>query len=102
MPSQNMIMLQTVANGLSELTKEVVFVGAAVAEFYSDDPAASDIRPTQDVDCVMEISSRIEHNKLEVKLRSKKFLNDTSPGAMTYVKVMISKISSTCLRTVHQ
>jgi hypothetical protein len=29
----------------------------------------------------MEISSRIEHNKLEVKLRSKNFLNDTSPGA---------------------
>ena len=69
MPSQNVIMLQTVANGLSELTEELVFVGAAVAELYSDDPAASDIRPTQDVDCVIELSSRIEHNKLEVRLQ---------------------------------
>ena len=84
MPSQNMIMLQTVANGLSELTEELVFVGAAVAELYSDDPAASDIRPTQDVDCVIELSSRIEHNKIEVKLRSKKFTNDISPGAPVF------------------
>ncbi len=81
MPSTNIIMLQTVANGLSELKEEVVFVGGAVAELYASDPAASDIRPTQDVDCVIELSSRIEHNRLEENLRSKEFANDTSPGA---------------------
>jgi predicted nucleotidyltransferase len=81
MPSTNIIMLQTVANGLSELKEEVVFVGGAVAELYASDPAASDIRPTQDVDCVIELSSRIEHNRLEENLRSKEFRNDTSPEA---------------------
>jgi hypothetical protein len=81
MPSINIIMLQTVANGLKELKEEVVFVGGAVAELYASDPAASDIRPTQDVDCVIELSSRIEHNRLEKNLRSKEFTNDTSPGA---------------------
>jgi len=32
MPSDNFIMLQTVANGLGELKEELVFVGGAVAE----------------------------------------------------------------------
>ena len=81
MPSINNIMLQTVANGLKELKEEVVFVGGAVAELYASDPAASDIRPTQDVDCVIKLSSRVEYYRLEEKLRSKDFANDTSPGA---------------------
>ena len=50
----NIEMLQTVANGLGELNDEVVYVGVAVAELYAMDTAASDIRPTQDIDCVIE------------------------------------------------
>jgi len=59
----------------------VVFVGGAVAELYADDPAASDIRPTLDVDCVIELSSRTEHAKFEEKLRAKGFKNDISKNA---------------------
>ena len=81
MSSPNMNMLQTVADGLRELKEEVVFVGGAVAELYVSDPAASDIRPTDDVDCVIELSTSTEHNKLEENLRNKGFANDTSPGA---------------------
>ncbi len=55
MPSTNIEMLQIVAMGLGELKEEVVFVGGAVAELYADDPAASDIRPTKDVDCVIDL-----------------------------------------------
>lgn len=53
MLSDNIDMLQTVADGLEELKDEIVFVGGAVAELYADDPASSDIRPTQDVDCTI-------------------------------------------------
>jgi hypothetical protein len=81
MPNKNIDMLQTVADGLGELKNELVFVGGAVAELYADDPAASDIRPTQDVDCVIELSSKMEHAKLEEKLQAKKFAHDTSKGA---------------------
>jgi len=77
----NIDMLQTVANGLKELKKDMVFVGGAVAELYANDPAASDIRPTTDVDCVIELSSRTSHAKLEEDLRAKGFTNDTSKGA---------------------
>lgn len=81
MPSTNIIMLQTIANGLGDLREEMVFVGGAVAELYADNPAASEIRPTLDVDCVIEIGSRLQFVKLEEKLRKKGFTNDTFEGA---------------------
>ena len=61
MPGKNIVMLQIVADGLEELKEKVVFVGGAVTELYADDPASSDIRPTLDVDCVIELSSRLKH-----------------------------------------
>ncbi len=81
MLSTNIDMLQKVANGLDELKDEVVFVGGAVAELYADNPAAFDIRPTKDIDCVIELKSRIEHVRLEEKLRSKGFTHDISKDA---------------------
>ena len=81
MASANISMLQTVANGLGTLKNDMVFIGGAVAELYASNPAASDIRPTLDVDCVIELSSKSEHAKMENELRAKKFANDTSKGA---------------------
>ena len=81
MPSTNIRMLQTVANGLGELRDEMVFVGGAVAELYADNPAASEIRPTIDVDCVIEISSRLQFSRMEENLRARGFTNDISKGA---------------------
>jgi hypothetical protein len=78
MPNDNINMLQTVAEGLGDLRDDMVFVGGAVAELYADDPAASDIRPTQDVDCTIELRSYREHNELEEALRARGFANDTS------------------------
>lgn len=81
MPSMNITMLQTVALGLGELKNEMVFVGGSVAELYVDNAAASDIRPTLDVDCVIELSSKTVHARLEEALRAKRFANDITPGA---------------------
>ena len=81
MPSTNINMLQTVANGLGELKNDMVFVGGAVAELYASDPAASDIRPTLDVDCVIGLSTRLAFYRLEENLRARGFANDISPGA---------------------
>lgn len=81
MPSTNISMLQIVADGLKELKDEMVFVGGAVVELYASDPAASDIRPTLDVDCVIELSSKMAHIRLEENLRIKGFAHDTSLDA---------------------
>ena len=81
MSNANIEMLQTVAEGLGNLKENVVFVGGSIAELYADDAELSDIRPTKDVDCVIEINSRIAYYKLEEELRAKGFRNDTSENA---------------------
>lgn len=81
MTHKNIEMLQTVANGLGELKDNMIFVGGAVAELYANNPAVSEIRPTLDVDCVIELRSKTAHAKLEDELRAKGFANDTTKGA---------------------
>jgi hypothetical protein len=81
MPGTNISMLQTVAEGLGKLKNDVVFVGGSVAELYASNPELSDIRPTQDVDCVIELPTRVAHAKLEDDLRALGFAHDTSKGA---------------------
>jgi len=79
--ANNLKMLQRVAKGLEDLKNEVVFVGGSVAELYADDPELSDVRPTLDVDCVVELSTRKSYYELEDELRKRKFKNDTTSGA---------------------
>ncbi len=79
--SANTEMIIKVVEGLAHLKDEVVFVGGAIAELYVDDPAASDIRPTKDIDCVIEISSRTDYYALEDELRKLGFVNDQSKSA---------------------
>lgn len=62
-------MLAVVARGLGELKGKVVFVGGAAMDFYVTDPAGEPLRPTEDVDCVIGITSRAGYRDLEEKLR---------------------------------
>lgn len=80
--SANTEMLIKVVRGLKQLAEEMVFIGGAVAELYADDPAATEIRPTQDVDCVVEISTRTAYYHLEEKLRQLGFSNDRSTASI--------------------
>lgn len=57
-----------VAEALQELNEEIVFVGGAVLNLYTDDPAADEIRPTQDVDLTLSIASFNQWNALQGKL----------------------------------
>jgi len=72
-----------VAQALGDLKELVVFVGGAVVELYADNPEISDIRPTIDVDCVldMQISTYFDYSNLEAKLQKMGFTNDTSENA---------------------
>ena len=77
----NIAMLQLVAKGLGHLRENVVFVGGCVTELYALNPEMSDIRATQDVDCIIEVSSYVQLGDLEEELRKLKFSHDTSEGA---------------------
>jgi hypothetical protein len=73
--------LRTVAMAFGDICSEVVFLGGAVVEFYSTDPAAPEPRSTLDVDCIIDISSRSGYSQLEENLRKRGFVNDRSEGA---------------------
>ena len=81
MISQHIEGIRIVAQGLGELLNDVVFVGGAVVEFYATGPASEEARVSDDIDCVIEISTRKEYTELERILESKGFQHDTSPGA---------------------
>ncbi|MFT5609431.1 MAG: hypothetical protein ACI9SX_000764 [Pseudoalteromonas tetraodonis] len=51
----NLAVVAEIAEALGELNSDVVFVGGAVVSVYTDDPAADDIRPTQDVDLTLTL-----------------------------------------------
>lgn len=58
--STNLSAIIKVANSLGELNKNVVYVGGAVVGLYATDSAADDIRPTKDVDIIVEIATALE------------------------------------------
>ena len=78
---KNYDMLKFACDTLDELTDEVVFVGGATTCLYVDINIADEIRPTEDVDCAIEIANKNEYDSFQAKLRSKGFAHDTSKGA---------------------
>ena len=81
--ADNIDKVQMVAQALGELKEQVVFVGGSIAELYADNPEISDIRPTIDVDCIvdLQISTYFDYSNLEEVLRKLGFSNDTSENA---------------------
>jgi len=77
----NIEMIQNVAKALGDLKDQVVFVGGASVSLYLDLKVAEEVRPTEDVDVIIEIVSGGEYQKLSEKLIKMKFTPDQSIGA---------------------
>ena len=77
----NLRMILHVARHLGNLRDKVVFVGGCVTGLFLTDPAMPDVRVTQDVDVIVEITSRREYYRLEKELRGKGFKQDMQEGA---------------------
>jgi len=77
----NLEMLKLTYTLLEELSEQVVFVGGITTCLYIDVDIADDIRPTTDVDCVIEIANKKEYDKFQKKLRAKGFTHDMRVGA---------------------
>ena len=79
--NQQIFMLETVARVLSQVRTTIVFTGGATIFLYLDEVAAPDIRPTDDVDCVVEITSRAEYYNFSNLLRTLGLQETTEAGA---------------------
>ncbi|MDQ1085576.1 hypothetical protein [Siphonobacter sp. SORGH_AS_1065] len=67
---QNITRIKAVYLALEELGDEVLFVGGATVSLYKDRPA-EEIRPTNDVDILIELAHCNEYATIEEKLRKK-------------------------------
>lgn len=70
-----------IADALEGLCDKVVFVGGSVSEFYCDETASAEPRPTDDVDCIVNLSTYSSYMSFCDELLSLKFHNDTREGA---------------------
>jgi predicted nucleotidyltransferase len=70
-------MVRQVAQRLDTLRDSVVFVGGAVVDLLITDPAAPSIRPTKDVDVIVEVTSLHDYYKLGDLLRARGFKEDS-------------------------
>lgn len=73
--------VRIVAEHLGELRDEVVFLGGATVGLLITDPAAAAVRPTKDVDVIVEVGSWGEYAPLQERLRERGFAEDTDEGA---------------------
>lgn len=77
----NITRIKAVYNGLGALQKDVVFVGGATVSLYSDREAV-EVRPTEDIDILIELLSHLEYSKIDEQLRSIGFENDKESGVI--------------------
>lgn len=64
----NIAVVAEVAQALKEIKQDMVFVGGAVVSLYTDDPAADEIRPTQDIDMTLNIVNLSHWEKVQARL----------------------------------
>ena len=74
-----------IARALGNLNESVVFVGGAIVSIYVDDPAADEIRPTQDVDLTLK-PLNYDQQELDAKLAERGFHPDLQGHAICTYK----------------
>lgn len=72
----SILLLELAAGALGPLLDDVVFLGGATVTLWITDPGAPPVRPTKDVDVVVEVASRSAFHEFEARLRQRAFAED--------------------------
>jgi hypothetical protein len=75
-------LLELATDTLGDLLDEVVFVGGATVVLWITDPGAPPVRPTKDVDVVVEVATRSAFHDFEARLREQRFAEDQQDGVI--------------------
>lgn len=70
-----------VSRRLKRLEIPHAFLGGAIVSLLVDNPELHQIRPTQDVDALVQVITQAEYAALEQRLRDDGFRNDMTEGA---------------------
>ena len=66
-------MLEIVARTLGTLNDKVVYLGGCTTALFINDPLSLDVRPTLDVDCIIDVISLGQYYEFEEQLKEKGF-----------------------------
>ncbi len=81
-PDPNLPHLLAIAEALGDLREQVVFVGGSTAGLLLTDPVAEGVRPTLDVDAVVEARDLIHFYRIEDQLEQSGFVRDADSGVI--------------------
>ena len=81
MTNPNLEMLRLAVENLGELADEMVFVGGCTTGLLITDKGAAEVRATDDVDSIVEVTSYGQYNTFAEKLKKIDFREDTREGA---------------------
>ena len=95
----NIQMLQTVCDGLGDLRKDVVFVGGAVTFLYCENPASERMRPTDDVDFVINMCTYGKYTEFMSKLRAKGFKDEMSDEQAPLCRLIYNNVKVDVMST---
>jgi hypothetical protein len=77
----NRALFESVIELLVPVLDELVFLGGCATGLFITDPAAGGIRPTRDVDAIVDVTSYAQYTALSGRLRALGLAEDTTPGA---------------------
>jgi hypothetical protein len=77
----NLEILARAVARLGYLADRMVFLGGCATALLLTDPAAPEVRSTQDVDVITEVGSLTDYYRLADELRGAGFAEDRTPGA---------------------
>lgn len=80
MEHAHIVALRAVAYAFGDLLPQVVFVGGATVGLYATNLVVQAPRPTDDVDCIIDLVSYAQFAELEEKLRQRGFRHDHESG----------------------
>jgi hypothetical protein len=81
MPESPIPAMKAVARLLDQLDGRYAFLGGSVVSLLLDHPELAEVRPTDDVDVVIEVLTHMEYTELENRLRGVGLANDSREGA---------------------
>lgn len=67
--TSNLAMLELAARKLGKLNEQVVYLGGCATALLINDPLSLDVRPTLDVDCIIDVISLGQYHKFASELR---------------------------------
>ncbi|MDP1655896.1 MAG: hypothetical protein Q8K91_07940 [Hylemonella sp.] len=82
MANPNLELLMAMAQALGPLRERVVFVGGCATGLLITQPAVADIRPTEDVDAIVEVATLAGYHALAQELAARDFrqsMEDNTP-----------------------